>query len=124
MIMYGGAIFLFAIGTVSNAASGGDSANYGFMLVDEAMSAQSAANITIRKQAGGTWLSPVRLYSTGNTKEASDGARHACCRIVKSQEQNQRTDISEDGFAWCGCGTANTEAEGIKISRSMLVFMC
>ncbi|MEP8729553.1 hypothetical protein ABKV75_04300, partial [Enterobacter hormaechei] len=34
-----------------------------------------------------------------------------------SQEQNQRTDISEDGFAWCGCGTANTEAEGIKISR-------
>ncbi|MEG5697317.1 host specificity protein J [Enterobacter hormaechei] len=38
-------------------------------------------------------------------------------RIVKSQEQNQRTDISEDGFAWCGCGTANTEAEGIKISR-------
>lgn len=25
--------------------------------------------------------------------------------------------VSEDGFAWCGCGTANTEAEGIKISR-------
>ncbi|WP_174402141.1 phage tail fiber protein [Enterobacter hormaechei] len=104
----------------SNAASGGDSANYGFMLVDEAMSAQSAANITIRKQAGGTWLSPVRLYSTGNTTKASDGTLKAAspvARIVKSQEQNQRTDISEDGFAWCGCGTANTEAEGIKISR-------
>lgn len=104
----------------SNAASGGDSANYGFMLVDEAMSAQSAANITIRKQAGGTWLSPVKLYSTGNTTKASDGTLKAAspvARIVKSQEQNQRTDISEDGFAWCGCGTANTEAEGIKISR-------
>ncbi|WP_354022009.1 phage tail protein [Enterobacter hormaechei] len=104
----------------SNAASGGDSANYGFMLVDEAMSAQSAANITIRKQAGGTWLSPVKLYSTGNTTKASDGTLKAAspvARIVNSQEQNQRTDISEDGFAWCGCGTANTEAEGIKISR-------
>ncbi|MEP8150561.1 phage tail protein [Enterobacter cloacae] len=89
----------------SNAASGGDSANYGFMLVDEAMSAQSAANITIRKQAGGTWLSPVRLYSTGNTTKASDGTLKAAspvARIVKSQEQNQRTDISEDGFAWGG----------------------
>ncbi|WP_458646313.1 phage tail fiber protein [Enterobacter hormaechei] len=25
--------------------------------------------------------------------------------------------MAEDGFTWCGCGTANTEAEGIKISR-------
>ncbi|MFW6827923.1 phage tail protein, partial [Enterobacter hormaechei] len=29
----------------------------------------------------------------------------------------QRTDIDEQGFAWCGCGTANAEAEGITLSR-------
>ncbi|HCR5075587.1 TPA: phage tail protein [Enterobacter hormaechei subsp. xiangfangensis] len=104
----------------SNAASGGDSTNYGFMLVDEAMTAQSAANITIRKQAGGTWLSPVKLYSTGNTTKASDGTLKAAspvARVVKSQDECQRADIAEDGFFWCGCGTANAEAEGITISR-------
>ncbi len=36
---------------------------------------------------------------------------------MKSQEECQRTDIDEPGFVWCGCGTANAEAEGIKISR-------
>ncbi|EPC4044076.1 phage tail protein [Enterobacter mori] len=104
----------------SNAASGGDSTNYGFMLVDEAMTAQSAANIAIRKQAGGTWLSPVKLYSTGNTTKASDGTLKAAspvALIVKSYEECQRADIAEDGFVWCGCGTANVEAEGITISR-------
>ncbi|MEG5486348.1 phage tail protein, partial [Enterobacter hormaechei] len=35
----------------------------------------------------------------------------------KSQNENQRTDIDENDFIWCGCGTANAEAEGIKISR-------
>ncbi len=34
-----------------------------------------------------------------------------------SREACQRADIAEDGFDWCGCGTANAEAEGIKISR-------
>ncbi|MEP8603991.1 hypothetical protein ABKV45_21170 [Enterobacter hormaechei] len=90
------------------------------MLVDEAMTAQSAANITIRKQAGGTWLSPVKLYSTGNTTKASDGTLKAAspvARIVKSQEECQRTDIDESEYVWCGCGTANAEAEGITISR-------
>ncbi|MGA6557413.1 phage tail protein [Escherichia coli] len=104
----------------SNVASGGDSTNYGFMLVDEAMTAQSAANITIRKQAGGTWLSPVKLYSTGNTTKASDGTLKAAspvARIVKSEGECQRADIAEDGFVWCGCGTANVEAEGITLSR-------
>ena len=38
-------------------------------------------------------------------------------RIVNSREENQRTDIAEDGFSWCGCGTANAEAEGINIAR-------
>lgn len=36
---------------------------------------------------------------------------------MKSQDECQRADIAEDGFFWCGCGTANAEAEGITISR-------
>jgi hypothetical protein len=55
------------------------------------------------------------LYGTANTTKASDGTLKAAspvARIVKSQEENQRTDVAEDGFSWCGCGTANTEAEG------------
>ncbi|WP_455768579.1 phage tail fiber protein [Enterobacter sichuanensis] len=37
--------------------------------------------------------------------------------MVASQEACQRDDIAEDGFSWCGQGTANAEAEGITISR-------
>ncbi|HCD9771815.1 TPA: phage tail protein, partial [Enterobacter hormaechei] len=50
--------------------------------------------------------------SDGTLKAASPVAR-----IVKSQAECQRTDIDESGFVWCGCGTANAEAEGINISR-------
>ncbi|RTP40491.1 phage tail protein, partial [Enterobacter hormaechei] len=50
--------------------------------------------------------------SDGTLKAASPVAR-----IVKSLDECQRADIAEDGFSWCGCGTANAEAEGIKISR-------
>lgn len=59
-------------------------------------------------------------YSTANTTKASDGTLKAAspvARIVKSQEENQRTDLAEEGFSWCGCGTANVEAEGISITR-------
>lgn len=59
-------------------------------------------------------------YSTANTTKASDGTLKAAspvARIVKSQEENQRADVAEEGFTWCGCGTANDEAEGISISR-------
>ncbi|WP_316389741.1 phage tail fiber protein [Enterobacter cloacae] len=59
-------------------------------------------------------------YTTGNTTKASDGTLKAASpvvRIVKSQEENQRTDIAEDGFTWCGCATANEEAEGVHVSR-------
>ncbi|HBN5483039.1 TPA: phage tail protein, partial [Enterobacter hormaechei] len=61
-----------------------------------------------------------KVYDDGNTTKASDGTLKAAspvARIVKSQEECQRTDIDEPGFVWCGCGTANGEAEGIKISR-------
>ncbi|AVU51276.1 MULTISPECIES: hypothetical protein [Enterobacter cloacae complex] len=59
-------------------------------------------------------------YTTQNTTKSSDGTLKAAspvARIVASQEACQRSDITEDGFSWCGCGTANAEAEGIKISR-------
>ena len=67
---------------------------------------------------GSAW---AEYYSTANTTKASDGTLKAAspvARIVKSQEENQRSDIADDGFLWCGCGTANAEAEGISISRT------
>ncbi|EFL4511998.1 phage tail protein [Escherichia fergusonii] len=60
------------------------------------------------------------LYGTANTTKSSDGTLKAAspvARIVASQEACQRADIAEDGFSWCGCGTANAEAEGITISH-------
>lgn len=59
-------------------------------------------------------------YTTGNTTKASDGTLKAAspvARIVISQEENQRADVAEDGFSWCGCATANEEAEGVHVSR-------
>ena len=60
------------------------------------------------------------LYGTANTTKASDGTLKAAspvARIVNSQDENQRKDVDEEGFTWCGCGTSNAEAEGINISR-------
>ncbi|HCM9094960.1 TPA: hypothetical protein N5K79_001407 [Enterobacter hormaechei subsp. steigerwaltii] len=60
------------------------------------------------------------MYGTSNTTKASDGTLKAAspvARIVASADTCLRSDIAEDGFSWCGCGTANTEAEGIKIFR-------
>lgn len=73
-----------------------------------------------RGLVGGTWQAPIEMYTTANTTKASDGTLKAAspvARIVKSQEENQRADVDEEGYAWCGCGTANAEAEGITISR-------
>lgn len=71
------------------------------------------------KNGPGAWANYV-MYGTGNTTKASDGTLKSAspvARIVNSREENQRTDIAEDGFSWCGCGTANAEAEGINIAR-------
>ncbi|NUB99001.1 phage tail protein [Escherichia coli] len=60
------------------------------------------------------------LYDDLNTTKASDGTLKAAspvARIVKSQEECLRADVAENGFSWCGCGTANAEAEGIILSR-------
>lgn len=60
------------------------------------------------------------FWTSGNTTVASDGSVHRAspvARIVHSQEANQRPDAAQDGFEWCGCGTANDEAEGVKITR-------
>ncbi|ASJ79501.1 tail fiber protein [Escherichia phage ECP1] len=74
----------------------------------------------LRALEGGTYTSWYENYSTANTTKASDGTLKAAspvARIVKSQEESQRTDVADDGFSWCGCGTANAEAEGITLSR-------
>ena len=64
-----------------------------------------------------TWK---KVYTTANTTTASDGTLKAAspvARIVASADACLRSDIAEDGFSWCGCGTANAEAEGITLSR-------
>ncbi|MFZ4172429.1 hypothetical protein ACEV60_27860 [Enterobacter ludwigii] len=74
----------------------------------------------VRGKEGSTWTPWYTLYTSGNTTKASDGTLKAAspvARIVASQEACQRADIAEDVFSWCGCGTANAEAEGITISR-------
>lgn len=67
-----------------------------------------------------TWRPWAPVWSTLNATKASDGTLKAAspiARIVNSQADNQRKDVDEEGFTWCGCGTANAEAEGINISR-------
>ncbi|CAH6636078.1 phage tail protein [Pseudocitrobacter vendiensis] len=75
----------------------------------------------IRCRASSTaWSSNAELYHSRNTTKASDGTLKAASpviRIVKSQGENQRTDIDEEGFSWAGNGTANAEAEGVLITR-------
>lgn len=69
---------------------------------------------------GGSSWSYQEAYTTGNTTKASDGTLKTAspvARIVANQEACQRADIAEDGFSWCGCGTANSEAEGVTLSR-------
>ena len=82
------------------------------------MGIRGGTGATVSNQ--GTWTPWYEVYSTGNTTKASDGTLKAAspvARIVASQEACQRADIAEDGFSWCGQGTANAEAEGITISR-------
>ena len=75
---------------------------------------------------GGSWsFAQNILYGTANTTKGSDGTIKAAspvARIVQSQEACQRADVDDDGFMWCGCGTANREAEGITISRLDTVY--
>lgn len=85
-----------------------------------ATSATSPGRMFFRGKNGSTISAWAEFYTTVNTTKASDGTLKAAspvARIVKSQEDNQRTDIAEEGFNWCGCGTANGEAEGVRISR-------
>ncbi|HHA2290025.1 TPA: phage tail protein [Enterobacter ludwigii] len=88
-------------------------------IIEFLASRDGKAGIRVRRDST---VDPVQaeFYTTLNTTKASDGTLKAAspvARIVKSHEDNQRTDVAEDGFSWCGCGTANAEAEGISISR-------
>lgn len=79
-----------------------------------------AGRMLFRGNNGGAWSPWAEVYTTGNTTKSSDGTIKAAspvARIVKSREETERADVADDGFTWCGCGTANAEAEGIKISR-------
>jgi len=81
---------------------------------------EGSGTLRYRQLQNGLISYDYTVYSTGNTTKASNGVLSAAspvCRIVKSEEDNKRTDISEDSFEWCGCGTANDEARGISISR-------
>ncbi|MDA8481263.1 pyocin knob domain-containing protein [Citrobacter sp. Awk 4] len=80
----------------------------------------SSGRMFFRSMNNGTYNAWRELYHTGNTTKASDGTLKAASpviRIVKSQEENLRTDIDEGGFTWAGAGTVNAEAEGVKITR-------
>ncbi|MEW9294256.1 phage tail protein [Enterobacter cloacae] len=84
------------------------------------MQITAAGKSAVRGCNAGNWTPWYELYSTQNTTKSSDGTLKAAspvARIVKSQDETNRDDVAEDGFVWCGCGTANAEAEGIKISR-------
>ncbi|AUJ81129.1 phage tail protein [Enterobacter cancerogenus] len=79
-----------------------------------------AGRMLFRGNNGGTWSPWAEVYTSANTTKSSDGTIKAAspvARIVKSREETERADVAEEGFSWCGCGTANAEAEGIKISR-------
>ncbi|WP_029485102.1 phage tail fiber protein [Enterobacter mori] len=77
------------------------------------------AFIQTTHQPGGQYLWK-KVYTTANTTVASDGSIKAAspvARIVASQDTCQRADITKDGFVWCGCGTANAEADRVPLSR-------
>ncbi|MCU6205166.1 pyocin knob domain-containing protein [Enterobacter cloacae] len=102
-----------------NFVRGGTGAMQQFAL-PYATSATSPGRMFFRGKNGSIISTWAEFYTTVNTTKASDGTLKAAspvARIVKSQEECQRTDVAENGFTWCGCGTANAEAEGIKISR-------
>ncbi|CZZ04383.1 TPA: phage tail protein [Enterobacter hormaechei] len=92
----------------------------GFQLWASSYGTTPRAAIRIADSFGNGYTDFAEFYTTVNTTKASDGTLKAAspvARIVKSQEECQRTDIDEQGFSWCGCGTANAEADGITISR-------
>ncbi|EKK5425985.1 TPA: phage tail protein [Enterobacter hormaechei subsp. xiangfangensis] len=87
-----------------------------------AMQAIQADNSTLafNIKDGNGWRGWVKLYSENNTTRASDGTLKVASpvvRIVRSQEECRRADVDKDGFSWCGCGTANAEAEGVTLFR-------
>ncbi len=105
----------------------GDSVNFGITLCysnTPTLYGQQIAGrsktVSFRYVENGSRSAWFEFYTAANTTKASDGTLKAAspvARIVKSKEECTRPDVDETGFAWCGCGTANAEAEGINISR-------
>ena len=98
----------------------GLSGNYSVQLTAAYSGGGTRFSFRTRNGDSNIWNPWFLIYHTGNTTKASDGTLKAAspvARIVNSQEECQRSDIDEPGFQWCGCGTANTEAEGINVLR-------
>lgn len=80
----------------------------------------ASPRMILRSRQSATAWAQAEFYTTSNTTKTSDGTLKAAspiARIVQCQKTNERNDVSEQGFEWCGCGTANAEAEGVQISR-------
>ena len=81
---------------------------------------EGSGNLRFRYLANGLISYDYTCYHTGNTTKSSDGTLKAAspvARIVQCKNVTERSDVDETGFVWCGCGTANAEAEGISIKR-------
>jgi len=109
-----GGIMRYRCGIYANASD-----THAFIQVDHA-----TGNVTcwggLGTAASGITLKSNNLYGTSNTTKSSDGTLKAAspvARIIASAEKCQRADVAEQGFTWCGSGTANAEAEGVSISR-------
>lgn len=92
----------------------------GGQFILNAYAASPRAIIRCRNSTNPNVWAAAELYTTANTTKSSDGTLKAAspvARIVKSREETERADVAEDGFSWCGCGTANSEAEGITLFR-------
>ncbi|MEI9740459.1 phage tail protein [Enterobacter kobei] len=92
----------------------------GGQFILNAYAASPRAIIRCRNSTNPNAWAAAELYTTANTTKSSDGTLKAAspvARIVKSREETERADVAEDGFSWCGCGTANSEAEGISLFR-------
>ena len=92
----------------------------GGQFILNAYAASPRAIIRCRNSTNPNAWAAAELYTTANTTKSSDGTLKAAspvARIVKSREETERADVAEDGFSWCGCGTANSEAEGITLFR-------
>ncbi|MBQ4773448.1 hypothetical protein F9U44_18260, partial [Pectobacterium versatile] len=89
-------------GNANRENGGGDSADWGFVFVDDNMTA-NAHNFRIVKMRAGVWGTGVDLYHTGNTTVDANGFLKVASPIVK--------------LFGTGASELNTESDGITTER-------